>query len=114
MYTGGGKGGGDKEKGQAVWRGATGKGAQKRAAPMQTEPRVQPRRLVLPSAATRRLLGSGTNKHSNKTQLHLQTNKLQKRGVRVNHLRVDALLLSQEDFDTYLESILLAERRVGI
>ena len=50
------QGGGDKEKGQAVWRGATGKGAQKRAAPMQTEPRVQPRRLVLPSAATRRLL----------------------------------------------------------
>ena len=44
----------------------------------------------------------------------MQTNKLQKRGVRVNHLRVDALLLSQEDFDTYLESTLLAERRVGI
>jgi hypothetical protein len=32
----------------------------------------------------------------------------------VNHLRVDALLLSQEDFDTYLESTLLAERRIGI
>ena len=33
--------------------------------------------------------------------------------MRVNHLRVDALLLSQEDFDTYLESTLLAERRIG-